>query len=248
MLFNASPDLRQQILANPALHPAEGLRHSPIAAVFLTNGDVDHVAGLLSLRENQPFTLYATQATLDQVAPGTMFDVLNPAAVRRVPVTLGETVDAGLGFAVTPFAVPGKVPLYRETEQVALGTETEATVGVEIAGGGKRILYVPGCAAVTPALLARLQGCDLLLFDGTTFTDDEMPALGLSPKTAARMGHLPIGGDGGSLRALAPVQAGAKVYIHVNNTNPVLVDGSAERGWIEAAGWQVARDGMEFAL
>lgn len=248
MLFNASPDLRQQILANPALHPAESPRHSPIAAVFLTNGDVDHLAGLLTLRENQSFTLHGTAATLAQVAPGTVFGVMAPSVVRRAPVILDETIDTGLGFTVTPFAVPGKVPLYLETDRVELGTETEATVGVEIAGEGRRVLYVPGCAALTPALLSRIEGADLLLFDGTTYTDDEMPALGLSTKTAARMGHLPIGGETGSLRGLAPVQIARRVYIHVNNTNPVLVEGSAERDAVEAAGWQVAHDGMEFAL
>lgn len=248
MLFNASPDLRQQILATPALHPAQTPRHSPIAAVFLTNGDVDHLAGLLTLRESQPFTLYGTAATLAQVAPGTVFGVLDPALVRRAPVTLGRATDTGLGFAVTPFAVPGKVPLYLETDRVDLGTETEATVGVEIAGSGRRALYVPGCAALSPGLLDRAAGADLLLFDGTTFTDDEMPALGLSPKTAARMGHLPIGGEAGSLRGLAPVQIARRIYIHVNNTNPVLVEGSAERAAVEAAGWRVAHDGMEIAL
>jgi pyrroloquinoline quinone biosynthesis protein B len=248
MLFNASPDLRQQIVANRALHPSGIMRHSPIAAVFLTNGDVDHIAGLLSLRENQAFKLFGTAATLAQVGQRSVFGVLNPDVVERIPVDLGEEIDAGLGFTVRPFAVPGKVPLYLETDHVEVGAETETTVGVEIISGARRVVYVPGCAHLTPALLDRLDGADLLLFDGTTFTDDEMVTLGLSPKTAGRMGHLPISGAVGSLRGLASARVNRKVYIHINNTNPVLVAGSDARIEVEAAGWTVAHDGMEFAL
>ncbi len=248
MLFNASPDLRQQIIDNTALHPTGAQRHSPIAAVYLTNGDVDHIAGLLSLRESQPFKLYGTDATLAQVAPSTVFGVLNPAIVPRLAVALDATLDTALGFTVTPFAVPGKVPLYLEGDKVEVGAETETTIGVDVVHGGKRLTYIPGCAHLTPALLRRISGADLLLFDGTTFTDDEMVSLGLSHKTAERMGHVAMAGEHGSLRGLTAVKVGRKVYIHVNNTNPVLIEGSAERVMVEAAGWEVARDGMEFAL
>jgi pyrroloquinoline quinone biosynthesis protein B len=250
-LVNASPDLRQQILATPALHPRQGAgdasRHSPIGAVVLTNGDVDHVAGLLSLRERQPFALHASPSLHAMLDSDPVFAVLDRGFVSRHPLAMGEANAVG-GLAVTPFAVPGKVPLFLEAGDVEVGRETDMTVGLDIRANGRRAVHVPGCAAVTPALLDRVRGADLLLFDGTTYTDDEMPRLGLSPKTAARMGHVAMSGPGGSLETLAGAEVGARVYVHVNNTNPALVEGSAERRAVEAAGWRVAHDGMEFAL
>lgn len=152
------------------------------------------------------------------------------------------------GLVVTPFAVPGKVPLFLESGAVEIGRETDMTVGLDIRANGRRAVHIPGCAAITAALLAKIAGADLLLFDGTTYTDDEMPRLGLSPKTAARMGHVAMSGLPGSLKALAGADVSSKVYTHINNTNPVLVEGSPERETIEAAGWRVAHDGVEFVL
>lgn len=246
-LVNASPDLRQQILATPALHPREGSRHSPISAVVLTNGDVDHVAGLITLRERQPFALHASPSLHAMIDADPVFAVLNRDFVSRHPLAMGEANAVG-GLAVTPFAVPGKVPLFLESGEVEVGAETDMTVGLDVRANGRRLVHVPGCASVTPALLERVRGADLLLFDGTTYTDDEMPRLGLSPKTAARMGHVAMDGPEGSLEALAGAEVGAKVYVHVNNTNPALVEGSPERRAVEAAGWRVAHDGMEFRL
>ena len=242
VLVNASPDLRQQILATPALHPRDGARHSPIRAVVLTNGDVDHVAGLLTLRERQRFALHASASLHAMLDADPVFAVLDRTLVSRHAMALDEagTIE---GLDVTAFAVPGKVPLFLETGEVAVGGETEMTVGLDIRANGRRAVHVPGCASVTPALLERIRGADLLLFDGTTFTDDEMPRLGLS-----RMGHVAMSGPGGSLDALAEAEVGAKVYLHINNTNPALVEGSAERRAIETAGWRIAHDGMEFRL
>jgi pyrroloquinoline quinone biosynthesis protein B len=248
LLLNASPDLRQQILATPPLHPRTPGRHSPIEAVFLSNGDVDHVAGLLILRERQRLTLYATEAVLKVVDENPIFRVLDPALVDRVPVALDTPVDTNLGLEVTAFAVPGKVPLYQEGSEVRIGAETDTTVGVKIAGAGTHFFYIPGCAAVPPALLRRIAGAPLLFFDGTTYTDDEMVRLGLSQKTAHRMGHVAMSGPNGSLRTLAGADLGRKVFVHMNNTNPVLIEGSAERRAVEAAGWEVAFDGMEIVL
>ena len=247
VLINASPDLRQQIVATPALHPAEGPRHSPIAAVVLTNGDVDHVAGLLTLRERQAFALHASPSLHAMLDADPVFAVLDRGLVTRHATALDRAGDIA-GLAVTPFAVPGKVPLFLEFGEVEIGRETDMTVGLDIRAGGRRAVHVPGCAAVTPALLDRIAGADLLLFDGTTFTDDEMPRLGLSPKTAARMGHVAMSGPEGSLARLAGAAVGAKVYVHINNTNPALVAGSPERAAVEAAGWHLAEDGMEFAV
>ena len=247
VLINASPDLRQQIVATPALHPAEEFRHSPIAAVVLTNGDVDHVAGLLTLRERQAFALHASPSLHAMLDADPVFAVLDRGLVARHATALDRADDIA-GLAVTPFAVPGKVPLFLEFGEVEIGRETDMTVGLDIRAGGRRAVHVPGCAAVTPALLDRIAGADLLLFDGTTFTDDEMPRLGLSPKTAARMGHVAMSGPEGSLARLAGAAVGARVYVHINNTNPALVAGSPERAAVEAAGWRLAEDGMEFAL
>ena len=247
VLVNASPDLRQQILATPALHPAEGRRHTPVSAVVLTNGDVDHVAGLLTLRERQAFALHASPSLHAMLDADPVFAVLDRGLVTRHVTALDRVSDIA-GLAVTPFAVPGKVPLFLEAGEVEIGRETDMTVGLDIRAGGRRAVHVPGCAAVTPALIDRIAGADLLLFDGTTFTDDEMPRLGLSPKTAARMGHVAMSGPEGSLARLAGAAVRAKVYVHINNTNPALVTGSPERAAVEAAGWRLAEDGMEITL
>jgi pyrroloquinoline quinone biosynthesis protein B len=248
LLLNASPDLRQQILAAPRLQPKVPGRHSPLAAVVLSNGDVDHTAGLLTLRERQPLTIYATDAVLKVIEENPMFRVLDPALVRRLTLGLDRPVDTNLGLEVTAFSVPGKVPLYQEGDEVRIGAETDTTVGLRIAGAGTHFFYIPGCASLPPALLRRIAGAPLLFFDGTTYTDDEMVRLGLSQKTAHRMGHVAMSGSEGSLQKLAAVELGRRVYIHINNTNPVLVEGSAERREVEAAGWQVAFDGMEIVL
>jgi pyrroloquinoline quinone biosynthesis protein B len=248
LLVDAAPDLRQQILQTPALHPIGENRNSPIRAVVVTSGDVDHIAGLLTLRERSSFDLFATAAVHAGLASDAVFRALAPNLVKRKPMRLDECCDTGVGLAITPFAVPGKTPLYREGATVDLGTETEDVIGLEISARGARALYVPGCARVTRALLDRAAGADALLFDGTTFTEDEMPTLGVSEKTAARMGHLPMSGPDGSLRALADCTARRKIYIHINNTNPVLIEDGDQRAEVERSGWSVAHDGMTIDL
>jgi pyrroloquinoline quinone biosynthesis protein B len=247
LLLNASPDIRQQIIASPCLHPRDAKRHSPIGAVFVTNADVDHVAGLLTLREQQSFALFGSRATLAEAAKG-IFGVLNKDLVSMRAVALGTPADTGLGIRVTPFAVPGKGPLYLEGENVAVGAESEATVGVELSDGATSFFYVPGCAEINEGLIKRLAGAALVFFDGTTFTDDEMVNLGLSKKTAWRMGHVAMSGEKGSLERLASCAIGRKIYVHINNTNPVLIEDSPQRAVVERAGWDVAYDGMEICL
>ena len=149
LLVNASPDIRQQLFDNPAMHPRTGLRHSPIHAVLLTNGDVDHVAGLLTLREGQPFTLYGTAGILDSVNANRVFDVMAAGVVAREPIALDRRFEPVPGLHVTLFAVPGKVPLWLEDETLEIGAETETTVGAMIEAGGRRLAYIPGCARVT---------------------------------------------------------------------------------------------------
>ncbi len=247
LLLNASPDLRQQIISSPYLHPRGASRQSPIAGVYVTNGDVDHLTGLLTLRESQPFALFGSKTTLGQTSTG-VFGVLNKDLVSTNPVSLDARIDTGLGLFVTPFAVPGKDPLWMEGAHVEIGGLTENTVGLEISDGEKRFFYIPGCAEVTPAIKAKISGAEVLFFDGTTFTDSEMVDLGLSQKTAWRMGHVAMSGEKGSLNALADCNIGRKIYVHINNTNPVLIEDSPERAKVTAAGWDVAYDGMQVDL
>jgi pyrroloquinoline quinone biosynthesis protein B len=246
LLCNASPDLRAQILKSPALHPRHGLRHSPIKAVLLTGAEIDQAAGLLTLRERQDVALYATPATLTTIADNPMFGALHPDRVRRHAVAMGETILPLTGLLLDVFAVPGKLPLYLEGETPEIG-ESAVNVGVELSGNDRRLLYIPGAAGVTPAMRERMRRADVILFDGTLFTDDEMIALRAGDKTGMRMGHMPIDGADGSLAALSDLTA-RRIFIHINNTNPILIDGSLARQRVEAAGFEVAYDGMEIVL
>ncbi|MEM1346202.1 MAG: pyrroloquinoline quinone biosynthesis protein PqqB [Pseudomonadota bacterium] len=243
-LLNASPDIGRQLLDTPALYPT-GPRQSPLRAVLLTNGDIDHVAGLLTLREKQPFALYATPEIHAVLAANPIFQALDEALVERRGVSLDTPREILPGLSVTLFAVPGKVPLYLEGAKVETDLEGEQTVGVELSNGTTRTAYIPGCARITPRLSARLEGLDVLFFDGTLWDDDEMIRAGLGQKTGRRMGHMPISGAEGSIAALAGLAIGRKIYVHMNNTNPVLVPGSPEREEAEAAGWTIGQDGME---
>ena len=246
-LLNASPDLRAQIQSTPALHPREGRRGSPIDAVVLTGAEIDQTAGLLNLRERSPFTVMGTAATLAAVAGNPMFGALAGDVVLRRAITPGERFAIGDGLSAELFMVPGKVPLYLEGDNPATAEESAANVGVEITDGKARLAFVPGAAAVTSALRERLSRADAVLFDGTLFTDDEMIRAGLGDKTGRRMGHMPVDGPDGSIAALKDLPA-RRILVHINNTNPILVVGSPERRSVEAAGWEVAWDGMEIVL
>lgn len=245
-LLNASPDLRHQLAAAPALHPT-GLRESPVKAVVLTNGDVDHVAGLLTLREKTGFTLHATEATHEVLSGNPVFGVLDPSLVLRETIVLDESFSPLPGLAVTAYAVPGKVPLYLEGEAPDVKLLGEQTIGLRLQSGGRDVHYVPGCADVPDWLVERLEPADAVLFDGTIWSDDEMPRSGTGAKTGARMGHLAMSGPEGSLARLRSLR-GRRIYTHVNNTNPALMPGSAARAAITAAGWDIAQDGMEIVL
>ena len=244
-LINASPDLPSQIRATPALHPRGELRGSPVDAVVLTGAEIDQIAGLLSLRESSPFTLYATPASHAAVAANAMFGAMG--AMSRRAVNPGERFMLAGDIEATLFMVPGKLPLYLEGEAPELDTESAANVGIELHREGARMVFVPGTASVTPAMRERFARADVVLFDGTLFTDDEMIRTQTGQKTGRRMGHLQIDGDGGSLRALAGLSA-RRIFVHINNTNPILIEGSVERRTVEDAGWQVAEDGMEIVL
>ena len=256
VLLNATPDLRQQINDTPELYPVPegGPRNSPIKAVVLTNGDIDAVAGLLSLREGQPFTIYGSARVLDVLASNNIFNVLDPKLVKRVTMELGkpfavEGPSGPVGITVEAFPVPGKVALYLEDEKAGadFGTQEGDTVGLKLTetASGRHFFYIPGCAKLDDALRARLAGAPLLFFDGTLYTNDEMIAQGLLNKTGDRMGHMNMTGRSGSVETLGPLNIGRKIFIHINNSNPALREGSPQRAAVEGAGWEVAYDGME---
>ncbi len=247
LLLNASIDLRQQILATPALQPKGEGRHSPIAAVLLTNTDVDHAAGLLSLRERQPLTIWGTQSTLDTIGANRIFDVVGRDIAPRRAVKLGETFEPLPRLMLELFAVPGKVPLWLEQGNVKTDEIGEGTVGVAVEAAGRRLVYAPGCAHLTDDLKKRFARAHALFFDGTLFADDEMIAAGLGEKTGRRMGHMPVSGPGGTLDELAGHTHIRRIFTHINNTNPILIEGSPEEAKVKAAGWKIAFDGMEVA-
>lgn len=246
-VLNASPDIRQQLAQTPALHPT-GLRSLPLASVLVTNGDIDHVAGLLTLREMQQFNLFATRGIHDVLAANPIFDALNAEVVTRETIALDAPFDLVPGLEATVFAVPGKVPLYLEGETVETEMMGEQTVGVELRSGDTHVYYIPGCARLNDDLAARLSGADALFFDGTLWQDDEMVRAGLGQKTGKRMGHMSMSGEDGSLAAFAGIDIGRKIYVHMNNTNPVLRPNSTEKAQAEAAGWVIGFDGMELEL
>jgi pyrroloquinoline quinone biosynthesis protein B len=245
LLLNASIDLRQQILATSALHPQGDGRHSPIAAVVLTNAEVDSSAGLLALRERQPLAIFGTQATLDAIGANRMFDVVDREVAPRHVVALNESFEPLPGVKLELFAVAGKVPLWLEAGDVSTEEVGEETVAIAVEAAGKRLVYAPACARVTEDLHARIANTDVLFFDGTLFADDEMIVSGLGDKTGKRMGHSPVSGPGGTLDALSCHAHVRRILIHINNSNPILIEGSPEEAKVKAAGWEIAFDGME---
>jgi pyrroloquinoline quinone biosynthesis protein B len=255
LLLNCSPEIRQQIEDFPGLHP-RAPRDSPIAAILLTNGDLDHCLGLLSLRESHPLVVYAT----DSVRRGFVDDNVLYRTLDRFPGQLtwrtlkpgGEAEIVGSdgrasGLAVTALAVPGKPPIHLE-HRATRAPEDNIGVLVRERATGRVLAYCSAAAAITDEMLRALDGADAVFFDGTFWTNDELPAQGLGSKRAEDMAHLPVGGAAGSLARLAGVRPRRRVYIHINNTNPMLREDSAERAQVTAAGWDIAWDGMEITL
>jgi pyrroloquinoline quinone biosynthesis protein B len=257
-LINASPDLRQQLIAAPQLHPKGlRLRHSPIAGVILTNSEVDAVAGLLSMREGSPFTIYAHPRVLAILKANSIFNVLSEANVRRQPIAIDEAFEPALpdgspsGIEILPFPVPGKGAWYLEGKTHPAGDDGAGdTLGLRIGdkASGKHLYFLAACAQVTPELKRRLAGASLIFFDGTVWRDDELIVAGLGTKSGQAMGHIAMSGENGAIAALADLGIDRKFFLHINNSNPALLRDSAERKTAERAGWQIAADGMEITL
>lgn len=247
-LINASPDILMQIQATPALWP-RAPRHTPIGAVVLTNGDMDHILGLFSMRESQPLALYATPPVWKGLEASTLvrtlqrFDgqvVFRPLAIGQ-ETELSDAKGEPLGIRLRPFAAPGKLPVHFVGHAVA---SPEDNIGLSLrdaaSSDSPALAYAAACAS--------LEGIDLgghgtVLFDGTFYAEDELVRQGLSKAVAKDMAHMPISGERGSIAGLSSLAA-RKIYTHINNTNPILGP-SEERRAAEAAGWEIAFDGME---
>jgi pyrroloquinoline quinone biosynthesis protein B len=156
--------------------------------------------------------------------------------------------EGDLGLTVQAFSVPGKVPLYMEKQEKSLAGPPEETIGLAVSDGRQSFHYIPGCGAMNPDIRRRIEGSALLFFDGTLWRDDEMITAGLGSKTGQRMGHLSMSGPDGSMALLAATPLGRRIFIHINNSNMVLLADSPERQALESAGWEVAHDGMEIGL
>jgi pyrroloquinoline quinone biosynthesis protein B len=257
-LVNASPDLRQQLIATPQLHPKAGkLRHSPIAGVILTNGEIDAVAGLLSMREGSPFAIYGHRRVLAILKSNSIFNVLNEKNVKRQPIEVDRAFEPALpdgsrsGIAILPFEVPGKGAWYLEGEAHPAGSDGAGdTLGLRIEdkASGKYFYFLAACARITDDLKSRLAGAPLIFFDGTVWRDDELIVAGLGNKTGQGMGHIAMSGDHGAIEGLAGLDIGQKMFLHINNSTPALLHGSAERKAAESAGWKIPADGTEITL
>lgn len=252
VLLNASPDLRTQVAAHRPLWP-RGSRATPLSAVVLTDGELDHTLGLVLLREGPPVAVYAPAAVgalLTTRWP--LYAILaSYAGVEDRPLPLDAAVPltdgrgAALGLECRALAVGRRPPRY-----AADAGAGEFAVGLRLRDPrtGGTLAYVPAAGAIDATVRALADGADLLLFDGTFWSDDELAGVGLADRSALEMGHLPIGGPAGSLRALRSLGARRVVLVHINNTNPVLRPTSPERAQVEAAGVEVGEDGMEFEL
>ncbi len=254
-LLNCSPEIRQQIESFPPLHP-RGPRHSPIAAILLTNGDLDHCLGLLSLRESHPLVIYATDRLRRGFTDGNvLYRTLDrfPGQITWRALKLGREEELAdvegrpSGLLVEAVAMLGKLPIHLEADGTS---DPEDSVGFRIRerATGRILAYLSGVGAVTDAVRRAVEDADCVFFDGTFWSSDELPGLGLGTKRAEQMAHLPVGGPDGSLARLHGLAAPRRIFIHVNNTNPLLRDDSPERATVEAAGWEVARDGMEVRI
>jgi pyrroloquinoline quinone biosynthesis protein B len=255
-LLNASPEVRAQLESFPALHP-RGPRHSPIAGILLTNGDLDHCLGLLSLRESQRLSVYATARvrngfTENNVLYGTLQRF--PGHTSWSPLELGKEIELRLesdrpsGLTVEAIPLPGQAPLHLKARSGEPHPEDNIGLLIRDQSRGTTLAYFPGCARITPSVVQAASRAQCLFFDGTFWADDELIALGLGERRATDMAHVPIGASSGSLAALATLEVPARFFIHINNTNPILREDSAQARIVREAGWQVARDGLDLTL
>jgi pyrroloquinoline quinone biosynthesis protein B len=253
VLVNASPDLPQQLKSFPALQPARALRDSAIVAVVLVDAQLDHTLGLLTLREGRPLQVWCTERVFEEITQSNpILPILQHYCGfnwRRIALEpdAGFSIPELAAIEITAIAVRGNAPPFSSRrdrpepgDNIALWLRDQRT--------GKTLLYAPGLGQIEPSLTPILERADMLLVDGTFWTDDELIRLGVSKRSAREMGHLPQTGEGGMLEALESLPASRKILIHINNTNPILDEASPERRRLDKAGIEVAFDGMELDL
>jgi pyrroloquinoline quinone biosynthesis protein B len=247
VLINCSPDIREQISKIKFLQPQSSPRHSPLISVVLTNGDIDHIGGLINLREAHTFSIWAPAAVIAQINANPIFAVLNRDLVRFHTIKPNVAFAPVAGLDMVAFDVPGKIPLYREGEGNLEVSRNGNTIGMHISHSGHKLSYVPGCGDIDAQLLEDLGDTKTLLFDGTLWDDQEMIRTQTGVKTGRRMGHVPVSGGEGSMARLKSLNA-KKYFVHLNNTNPLLIENSPEQREAKAMGWTVSYDGLEILL
>lgn len=256
-LLGASPDMRSQIEAASELHPRSGVRISPIAGVVLTSADLDHVLGLLLLRELQPLRIFGTPSVLKLLREdNSFFGMLNrvPQQVEwsavpcGMPFAFSSASGQPSGLVGTAISLGTRYPAYVTSNRAQQLRADEAVTGLIVESAGKRLAYLPAVGRIDDNLLKTLEGVDIVLFDGTFWSDDELIRVDSSAATAQHMGHIPVGGREGSLRQLAQLHNVKKIFMHINNTNPMLNESSPEHREVRDAGWDIAEDGWQFTL
>jgi pyrroloquinoline quinone biosynthesis protein B len=253
VLFNASPDVLAQIKAFPALQPGRAIRDSGIRAIVLVDAQIDHTTGLLMLREGKPLEIWCTDMVYEDLTTGNpLFHILGHYCGvhrHRLPIEPGSefAIDGVEHLRFTSVALKSKAPPYSPHREHPHDGDN---VGVRITDtrSWRKLFYAPGLGEIEPHLVPLLQEADAIMVDGTFWTDDEMVRLGISNKRAREIGHLPQSGEGGMISVLEPLKAARKILIHINNTNPILNEDSAERAVLARAGIEVAFDGMEVDL
>jgi len=253
-LLGASPDLRAQIESAPDLHPRNGFRHSPIAGAILASADLDHVLGLLLLRELQPLRVYATESVLHQLRDeNRMFAMLNriPEQVRWSVIRAEEQIalqtveGTSLGIDCKSVALSSRLPAYA----TGSANSNDAVIGLILSNNsGRKLGFFPQLPCLTPELHALFASLDFLLMDGTFWSDDELIRLQGTGQRARDMGHIPVGGREGTLEQLKALAKPRKMYIHINNTNPMLNEAGPEYRQVRDAGWELAGDGCQLTL
>ena len=253
VLFNASPDIRTQLEAFPAMQPARSLRDTGIVGIVLIDSQIDHTTGLLVLREGQPLNIYCSDMVHQDLTTGhPLFNVLGHYCGvnwHSVPLETGAhfTIDGVDDLRFTAVPLSSKAPPYSpHRHDPHLGDNI--SLRVEDLRGGKNLYYAPGLGKIEPHILPYMQEADCLMVDGTFWRNDEMVVAGLGKKLASDMGHLPQSGDDGMLSVLASMSRPRKILIHINNSNPILDEDSPERAIVDNAGVEVAHDGMDIAL
>ena len=252
ILCNASPDIRTQLVQTPVLQPARAVRDTAIRAIVLMDSQIDHVTGLLTLREGCPHEVWCTDMVHEDLQAGfPLFPMLSHwnGGLQRRRIGLGEPfrIPACPALEFLPIPLRSAAPPYsphrndpHPGDNIGLLVRDTNTGGV--------LFYAPGLGQPDDGLLATMRDADCLLVDGTLWRDDEMAFAGVGDKLGSEMGHLQQSGPGGMIELLDAQPASRKVLIHINNTNPILDEDSAERAELVAHGIEVAHDGMQIVL